>query len=689
MIRLRSAFVLFLASAVVACSDGNGTDPAPTVDRIVISPDGSSVTTIGASIAFAADAFTSAGVPVTGVDFDWSSSDPSVATVDADGNVVAVAFGESTITASFEAVTASVTFLVRDCNLSVDLDPGEWVAQAVPAEGDCGVILPAGSAGDQYRVAVVSTFSEPQNFSVEDVSLEVRPLDGAIVENPAAAAPLETVPATGARAALARRLVDVPGLAESARMAERTAQYHMDLRRQEAELLRRIGPEGVIRPSPLAVQGPSPVDLPSTIQIDPTTPSNCTPAGTEVTAVKVWENDRLAFFQDEEQAQSDLAVTPTQVQRMAEFYEAHGRPIIDAYFDGVPDIDSNGKVIVFISPVVASGTAAFVWSGDFFTASSCPASNEGEYIYFSATLIQAQDDADGANWQSLETLVHEMKHVSSLYNGVNRPQSVVNPYNPTWKEEGQAEIAGNMASRVAWASVGGPSANAMVEADAMVETGFEANNGPIKPEFYGIALRMFRAQGFLASQPNGVVVSPLGADPDHSVYGSGWTFLRWLGDAYGNAGTAPLADADLFSTLNAVETLPGVAGLEAVTGTTFPRLLEEFAAAAMFNGTTAPDGPRRITSYDFVSAIELFCFAADNPPCPSTPAGPTGAWPWPVTVNSDGTPSATLQQANTFSGRTGPGGVRIHDFVSNGTGVGAELIITAEEPSRIVIARIR
>lgn len=684
MKRFRPAVLLALATTLAACSDNNGTVPGPTVDRIVVSPDGSSVTTIGATAQFSAEARTSAGVPISGLDFTWSSSDPSVATVDADGNALAVSFGEATITATVEDVSAGVTFSVRDCNLSVDLQPGAWVAQAVPAAGDCGVILPAGSAGDQYRVAVVRTFSDPQNFEVEDVTVDVVPLGGTLVESP-----VQLEAAASATDGAMAQLMDVPGLVEAARMAERTAEVHRDLRRQEAELFRRIGREGLVRPSPLAVQGPFPVDLPATIQIDPTTPSNCTPAGTKVTAVKVWENDRLAFYQDEDQAQTDLAVTATQVQRMAEFYEAHGRPIIDTYFDGIPDIDNNGKVIVFISPVVASGTAAFVWSGDFFTTGTCPASNEGEYIFFSATLIQAQDDTDGANWQSLETLVHEMKHVSSLYNSVNRPQSVVNPYDPSWKEEGAAEIAGNMASRVAWASVGGPSANSTVDGDVMIDTGFEANNGPIKPEFYGIALRMLRAQGFLSSQPNGVVVTPLGADPDHSVYGSGWTFMRWLGDTYGNAASAPLADASLFATLNDPQTLPGIAGLEAVTGKTFPRLLEEFAAAAMFNGTTAPDGPGRITSYDFVSSIEIFCFAADNPPCQGASPGPTGAWPWPVTMNDDGTPSRTLQQSGSFTGRIGPGGIRIHEFVSNGTGVGAELVVSAPESSRIVIARLR
>lgn len=684
MTRFRPVLLLALAAGLTACSDNGGTTPAPTVDRIVVTPDGSSVTTIGASAQFVAQAQTEAGVPVTGIEFSWTSSNTAVATVDASGQATAVGFGEAQIAASAEGLSAEATFAVRDCNLSVDLQPGQWAAQAVPAEGDCGVILPAGSAGDRYRVAIVRTDSDPLDFDVDDVSLEVVPLGAAVVSQSVVAA------AQAPRQDVSRSvLLDVPGLAEAARIAERTARAHADMRMRERELVRRLGPENVARPGPLLVQAPQPVDLPQTIEIDPTTPTQCTPAGAKVTAVKIWENDRFGFFQDQDQAQTELAVTPAQVQRMAEFFDQFGDPVIDAYYDGIPDIDGNGKVIVFITPVVASGTAAFVWSGDFFTKASCPASNEGEYIFFSATLIQAQDDPDGPNWQALETLVHEMKHVSSLYNSVNRPLSFADPYHPSWEEEGGAEIAGNMASRVAWASVGGPSANQTVTEQLIVDTGFEANNGPIKPEFYGIALRMLRAQGFASSQPNGVVVTPLGAGGDHSVYGSGWTFHRWLGDAYGNAASAPLADAPLFKQLNASETAPGIVGLEAVTGTTFPRLMEEFAAAVMFNSTDAPTGTRRFSSYIFTETIEIFCFAADNPPCEGTNPGPTGAWPWPVTTQSDGTPTRGMQEAATYSGKIGPAGLRIHDFVSNGTGAGAELVVTASGQTRIVVARLR
>lgn len=55
----------------------------------------------------------------------WSSADPSVATVDADGTVLGVAPGKTQILASVDAVTASVNVTVTDCQLN-GIDVSKW-----------------------------------------------------------------------------------------------------------------------------------------------------------------------------------------------------------------------------------------------------------------------------------------------------------------------------------------------------------------------------------------------------------------------------------------------------------------------------------------------------------------------------------------------------------------------------------
>ena len=298
---------------------------------------------------------------------------------------------------------------------------------------------------------------------------------------------------------------------------------------------------------------------------------------------------------------------------------------------------------------------------------------------------------DEGNWQSLETLIHELKHNSSMFFSVNRPLTVQQPYHPEWGEEGSAEIAGNSASRVAWAAIGGPDSNARLTWDDILASAFTLpdGQGDLRPEFYGVLLRLFRFQAYAASQPNGLFADPQGALPSHTSYARGWTFLRWLGDAYGNAASGPLADADLFSTLNASATLPGVAGIEGYTGKPFRELMEEYAVALMRIGTPIDEGERAFTSYEFAGVIEPWCFAADPPGCDGLEPGPTGFAPWPVTVNSDGTPWRTMQDQATYSGRIGGGGIRIHDFVSNGSGTGAELrFVGVPDDARIVIIKV-
>ena len=484
------------------------------------------------------------------------------------------------------------------------------------------------------------------------------------------------------------------------------------------EWLGRNGPlhEGLVAAPPSRVLGSAGVaaPLPQRLVLDSSTDSQCT-KGDELVVLKRYEDGHFTFYQDSVQTgDPDRAVTAEQLQRMADFYREYGQPVIEDYFGGVSDIDGNGRIIVVVSSMVTSGTAAFVWSGDFFTSERCAASNEGEFIYFSAGVIRGQDEG---NWQSLETLVHEMKHVSSLKKSIDRSAALpglATVYHPSWIEEGTAEIAGNTATRFAWHAMGGPSPSARVNATLMRETGFRSVGGEtrILPEFYGMALRLLRTQGYLSSQPNALTHDPTGASADHSVYGSGFHFHRWLGDAFGDAARAPGADADWFLRQNSSSFPPGISGIEQATGRSFSELLTSYTVATLLNDDDfdVPPLNEGFTSIDFASGVELFCFAlsqgeydvlvanlepGESPPCTNDegvfePSGPNGRYPWPVTAAADGT-NTQLFGADVFEGTSGNGGLRIHDFVSEGT-AGAEVRVeVARSPSdaRIVIVRVR
>ena len=83
--------------------DGDGVIVAPKVARIL---------SLGESAQLNATVHDQDESPVTGVAFDWSSADPSVALVDSTGKVTAVNFGMTMITAALATVSGTAEILV-------------------------------------------------------------------------------------------------------------------------------------------------------------------------------------------------------------------------------------------------------------------------------------------------------------------------------------------------------------------------------------------------------------------------------------------------------------------------------------------------------------------------------------------------------------------------------------------------
>ncbi|HZD04801.1 MAG TPA: putative Ig domain-containing protein, partial [Longimicrobiales bacterium] len=206
---------------------------------------------------------------------------PTGLTLDSDGTIRGTPSQEETATFTVRVTDSSNATATRQLSITVCGEPtafavGESRAMAAPASGTCGVFLPSGD-GDRYRVAVVRTNTDEVATDVKTVTLTLHGYGvEAAVPTPAAAAPATP------------RLSLSPAVRRTLEIAEATRARHLELRRQEAELLRRIGTEGLL-PDQRAVRGfraPA-APLPAKLRIDPTTPSNCMPAGTKVTALKI------------------------------------------------------------------------------------------------------------------------------------------------------------------------------------------------------------------------------------------------------------------------------------------------------------------------------------------------------------------------------------------------------------------
>ena len=561
---------------------------------------------------------------------------------------------------------SSQALTLRVCPEPLRIQPGDVLVLTEDDFAPCPPALPAGSAGDLYRMAALrastsGVYRRPIAFSAIELG----------AAGPVPAPPLAPRPRPSPAPFAPDPSALPPALAAGVRIAEATARHHATLFEDARRLMRRLGgPEPLAdtraQPTPGA-QGAVRLETPShRILLRPYSDSNdnCSPPGpSPVVALLVGYNDHLAIYQDSVQRLAD-SVRTRDARQVLDYYAAHGAATIDEYFGGVSDINGDGRVTVFVSPVVDDDVAAFVWPGDFLSRADCAASNERELVYFSERQFRALGpEQEVTHYLALSAMVHEVKHVSSLY---RRTASGI--HQPTWIEEGTAEIAAEVASRRAMAAAGGVARGAMLTRDA-----YPPRSGIItSPENYGMLVMLARTLLSYSANTNSLTGDP---SPGHSYYGTSWHFHRFLGDAYGNA--AQLADGDLFTALNDATTPAGTAGIESVIGKPTQMLIREYATAMMLNGTGAPPPERAFRTYDFPSAtFELFR-PGDQP---------EGRYPWPRTG-----PTPAPFRAATWVGTLVPAGVRFHDFESQGLGHGIEIELSAPPlpDLRVVFSRLR
>lgn len=560
-------------------------------------------------------------------------------------------------------LSASRSFDLRICQAPIALVPGHSTTVLPNGNEGCGFFLPAGESGDRYRLGVVWATSDDNRTDPALVTVSAsRQLTSGIGPEGISRSAVQE-PRAPDREELLAALPE--SFREALRVEEATEAFHRRLRGSERALLARLGPAAKPLPNRPAtrttVSGPQ-AQAPEKLSLFSNPSTECS-SSARATALKLAENEYVAFYQDSAQAQIDsLRVSTELATTMLDYYRDYGAPVIQEYFGGVTDINGDGRVVVLVTPVVDDDVAAYVWSGDFFPQNLCAASNEMELVRFNARTIRS---LSSGNYQAVGTLVHEMKHVSSLYNSISRDFD----YQPSWIEEGTAEIAAEMSSRLAWAADGGPAVTEMIRRSDKV----------ITEESYGVLLRWVRTIFYLNSQPNGLVAKPQGAGEDFSVYGSGWHFHRWLGDAYGNAALQPLGDASLFRTLNDSLTVAGPNGITSAVGGSWQELMDRYYAAVLLNGTGAPQPDWAFTSYDFPDVTTALL---------ASPHQPAGTYPWPVNVGGDDPTQPFSSFINT--GSVGPSGIRVFDLTSDGTGLGLEVKVeTDEQPVRIIVTRIQ
>ena len=657
---------LLALALLAACGTSDTTDVDVDVASVTVAPTAATVI-VGSSIQFSAEALTGSGTPVPGQTATWSSGDGSIATIDANGLAVGQQVGTTEITAMVSGVSGSQSLTVSPdpctARTEVVLNPGEFET----FQGNECVLLPAGSPGDMYRVAIARPTRISENPSnTPTVTLTISPVG-------VAASPPSATDALVANVAAAPRNQSVAGSIDGTRALERlrwqdaTRAFHNELRLRERSLgLTRSAPPPRASGAPPSLVDPPVAD---SMFLD----LSCFTTNEKQPVTLISFSDHIAVYQ-ETAVYDTAAISVSAANELISFYDTYVLDMITDYFGAIPDTDANGRVTVVTNSELGENVAAAVYSGDFIpTIDGCVGSNEGEIIYFAGDLISALDPggAEDPFYFGLGVVAHEAKHVVSLFNSIARG----NEFHELWVEEGTAEIAQGTASRVAWAANGGPALGDPITADDILST-VRANGDRETREISGIIDILAGTVRSLSAQPNSVITDPTGAPAGHSFYQTSWLWHRFLGDAFGDA--SEKMDSAFFRALTDPSTPAGGAvGEIQLTGVAdFEELFELFMVAVSLHGTGHAT-PYPIDTWDFVSAGSVF-----------RDPNPFGDFPWPVTASeqqqSDGT-TISLQQwapfaSNTYTGTIGPSGVRFHDFRSNGTAAAQIHVAGSEQP---------
>ena len=579
--------------------------------------------------------------------------------------------------ADSEGGQASQVLSMRVCDGPLGLETGDVQVMTGPETEPCGFFVRAPEAGAYYRVVIAG--ASPGMSRILPVELAVEAVSAG-QEDPRSA--------EGRRRA--RPPVPVSEWQDFLEIELANDALHRNIRRQEAEMFRQLAAEDRLRE--VLDRGPAAQRSSAYLTQNQSSPEQRTFRFSQIAQPDGWdwsrcevdrtvaakllaENEYLAVYED---ATSTAPVSLDNVNRVLDYYADHGAEVIEGYFGGVSDVNGDGRVAVVVDPLL-DGVRAYVWSNDMLVSQAdCAASNEMELVHISAGAFNQFDDN---RYWALSGMVHELKHVSSTYTRVrNWYRRGGNPsdafWHPTWIEEGTAEIAKEMSSRLAWERVGGPSADARI-------TGEMARAGAAEAwaEFYGVFGVLARTVRAFRVDPNAVTFEPEG---EGHVYGSGWHFHRFLRDWFADAGSSSVDDEAFVRALNDSITPPGAPGISSVVGETLPEILTAHAVAMTVAGAESSltnDETPRFTSFDFPSATDIF--SRPNPP---------GTYPWPVTTTGEDDDSAVmaapLAQSATFRGRVGESGVRVHDFRAQAAGAAAVFRVDLPSRTRVVIARI-
>jgi hypothetical protein len=297
-------------------------------------------------------------------------------------------------------------------------------------------------------------------------------------------------------------------------------------------------------------------------------------------------------------------------------------------------LDNNGRMLALFTPRVNGYTLngqtnqilGFVQLCDFFprlpetlpdgtVVQGCPASNEGEAFY---ALIPDPDGGWSISlWRRLirGTLIHEAKHISSYGWRYFFDAAVLEE---TWLEEATAQQASEVWARNMYARAD--------KQDIVWADGPQCDYAPASGACPDPAEGILHHFGFLYQHYASMETKSILDNADAVIYGSSWSFMRYVTDAFATSETSFL------SSIIQTGTGRGVANVVDRSGHPFSELLGMFAlasAADNYPDVSLADPRLRLSSWN---SRDLFQNMSDN--LVGSDGSKAFPLPWPLQMRS-------------------------------------------------------
>jgi hypothetical protein len=317
------------------------------------------------------------------------------------------------------------------------------------------------------------------------------------------------------------------------------------------------------------------------------------------------------------------------------------------------EYDNNGRVIAVFSKrvndyVIGSGGSllGFVTSCDFspqtdpVPSNACGASNEGEYFY---AFVPNPSGTGNGNW-SLDnwrhfvrgTLLHEFKHVVMFAERINRNASFAEE---SWLEEATAQVATELWARKLYSNK--PQRSDIAWADGLICDYVRQGDARCGDPVEAIGHHMgFLYRHYTSNESKSII-----NNSDNVIYGSSWSFARWVTDTYGGSD-----EGTFLRSLVQQQNDRGISNVLNRTGKTWPELLGYFSLASAsdnYPGGTITDPRARLQSWN---TRDIFATMSANLRFSDGSAAFPRPWPINMRAVSFGTFPSSIRNVFTLPG---------------------------------------